>query len=69
MAFVPPPAHTCVGALVRYITTPRKGFQPMNINFGLLANYNKKRKESVVRNALVSIAAWKEQIEEALRER
>ena len=67
--FVPPPPDTCVGALVAYITTPRKDFQPMNINFGLLANYSKKKKESVIRNALESIAAWRGQIEEALRER
>lgn len=66
MAFTPPPADTCVGALVRYITTPRKNFQPMNMNFGLLANYSKKRKDSVVRNALASISAWKEQIEKTL---
>ncbi|HME41837.1 MAG TPA: methylenetetrahydrofolate--tRNA-(uracil(54)-C(5))-methyltransferase (FADH(2)-oxidizing) TrmFO [Syntrophorhabdales bacterium] len=62
--FIPPPPNTSVGALVAYVTTPRKDFQPMNINFGLLANYSKKRKEVVVRNALSSIAAWKEEIEQ-----
>jgi methylenetetrahydrofolate--tRNA-(uracil-5-)-methyltransferase len=69
MVFTSPPADTCVGALLRYITTPRKNFQPMNVNFGLLANYNKKRKESVVKNALASIATWKEQMEEVLGSR
>jgi methylenetetrahydrofolate--tRNA-(uracil-5-)-methyltransferase len=69
VAFEPPPPDTCVGALVAYITTPRKDFQPMSINFGLLANYSKKKKESVIRNALQSIAAWREQIEETLKDR
>ena len=59
--FVPPPPETAVGALLAYVTTPRKDFQPMNVNFGLLANYSKKRKEAVVRNALASIVAWKGQ--------
>ena len=60
--FAPPPPDTSVGALLAYVTTPRKDFQPMNVNFGLLANYSKKRKEIVVRNALASIAAWREEI-------
>jgi methylenetetrahydrofolate--tRNA-(uracil-5-)-methyltransferase len=64
--FVPPPPETTVGALLSYVTTPRKDFQPMNVNFGLLANYNKKRKQGVVDNALASIAAWKKQVEETL---
>ena len=34
---VPPPT-TALGALLRYITDPeRKRFQPMNVNFGLIA--------------------------------
>ena len=64
--FVPPPPETAVGALLAYVTTPRKDFQPMNVNFGLLANYSKKRKEAVVRNALASIVAWKGQVGESL---
>ncbi|HVN23395.1 MAG TPA: hypothetical protein VMT71_05450, partial [Syntrophorhabdales bacterium] len=61
--FVPPPPDTAVGALLGYVTTPRKDFQPMNVNFGLLANYSKKRKEHVIKNALASISAWREEIE------
>lgn len=56
--FVPPPPTTCAGALLRYITVPRKDFQPMNVNFGLLEGYNKKRKDACVRNALNAIEAW-----------
>ncbi len=66
--FVPPPPETAVGALLAYVTTPRKDFQPMNVNFGLLANYSKKRKEAVVRNALKAVIAWREEIKETLRE-
>ncbi len=65
--FIPPPAHTCVGALLAYITTPRKDFQPMNINFGLLENYSKKRRQDVVKNALATISEWKEEIENLLK--
>jgi methylenetetrahydrofolate--tRNA-(uracil-5-)-methyltransferase len=59
--FTPPPATTCVGALLRYVTTPRKDFQPMNINFGILEGYNKKRKDACVRHALSEIEGWKKQ--------
>jgi methylenetetrahydrofolate--tRNA-(uracil-5-)-methyltransferase len=30
------PLETAIGSLCRYISTPRKDFAPMNINFGLL---------------------------------
>ena len=60
--FVPPPPETAIGALLTYVTTPRKDFQPMNVNFGLFANYSKKRKEAVVRNALAAIVVWREHI-------
>jgi methylenetetrahydrofolate--tRNA-(uracil-5-)-methyltransferase len=63
--FIPPPPDTSVGALLAYVTTSRKDFQPMNINFGLFSNYSKKRKEVVVRNALASIVAWRDQVGEA----
>ena len=32
----PPPAATMCGALLDYITTPNKDFQPMGANFGIL---------------------------------
>ena len=35
-AFAPPPADTMCGALLRYITSPAKDFQPMGANMGLL---------------------------------
>ncbi len=41
-------------------------FPAHECQFRLLANYNKKRKEAVVRNALAAIVAWREQIEESL---
>ena len=62
MSFEPPPHHTCAGALLRHITTERKGFQPMNINFGLLPDYNKREKERIIERALESIARWGETI-------
>jgi methylenetetrahydrofolate--tRNA-(uracil-5-)-methyltransferase len=66
IAFPPPEPTTCVGALYRYISTERKDFQPMNINFGLLEGYNKRQKEQVAQRALETIDAWKEKISTAL---
>ncbi len=60
--FVPPPEETCIGALANYITTPAKGFQPMNANFGILKGYNKKYKEKVIEKALSLISEWKESL-------
>ncbi len=61
--FVPPPPATAVGALLKYVTTPRKDFQPMNVNFGLLANYSKKRKAAFVSDAVAAVTAWRERID------
>ncbi|WP_038002271.1 methylenetetrahydrofolate--tRNA-(uracil(54)-C(5))-methyltransferase (FADH(2)-oxidizing) TrmFO [Syntrophorhabdus aromaticivorans] len=59
--FSPPPEDTCIGALLNYITTENKHFQPMNVNFGLLKGYNKRQKDAVVKNALSAISAWKDE--------
>jgi methylenetetrahydrofolate--tRNA-(uracil-5-)-methyltransferase len=58
LSFEPPSGDSCIGALLHYITTERKDFQPMNVNFGILQNYNKKEKERVVTRALESITDW-----------
>lgn len=65
--FIPPPLETCTGALLEYITTERKDFQPMNINFGILKGYNKRRKNKVVENALELIKKWYCEIENIIR--
>lgn len=31
------PPNTCIGALIEYITTPKKDFQPMNANYGIIS--------------------------------
>lgn len=31
------PPSTCIGALIQYITTPKKDFQPMNANYGIIS--------------------------------
>ncbi len=63
--FTPPEPTTCTGALYRYISTGRKDFQPMNVNFGLLEGYNKRRKDEVIEGALASITAWRRMIDES----
>lgn len=60
--FAPPGPATCMGALYRYISTERKDFQPMNVNFGLLEGYDKRRKEEVAARALETIKAWGERV-------
>jgi methylenetetrahydrofolate--tRNA-(uracil-5-)-methyltransferase len=63
-ALVSPPATTALGSLLRYITNPeRTGFQPMNVNFGLIAplavrRRGRAKKEMMARRALADMAAW-----------
>jgi methylenetetrahydrofolate--tRNA-(uracil-5-)-methyltransferase len=57
-----PPPTTCSGALIRYLTTENKNFQPMNINFGLFEGYSKKTKELSVERCLKDIRAWKDEM-------
>jgi methylenetetrahydrofolate--tRNA-(uracil-5-)-methyltransferase len=64
--FEPPPPTTCIGALYRYIGTERKDFQPMNVNFGLLEGYDKRRKEAVAARALAAVAEWRGLMERTL---
>lgn len=61
--FVPPPQESCIGGLLKHITTETKNFQPMNANFGLIPNYQKREKDIVVERAIRSITLWKELIE------
>jgi methylenetetrahydrofolate--tRNA-(uracil-5-)-methyltransferase len=60
-----PPAATCLGALINYITSPPlNSFQPMNINYGLLAplKNNKSRKKDKkslhAKRSLESLHQW-----------
>jgi len=64
--FAPPPPETCMGALVDYITEEKRDFQPMNINFGILRGYNKRRKNMVIDEALSLISQWHEKINQQL---
>jgi methylenetetrahydrofolate--tRNA-(uracil-5-)-methyltransferase len=67
----PPPPTTALGALLRHITgdAEARGFQPMNINFGLFPPLSPKlgspdpgrhadRKPLLARRALTDLAAW-----------
>ena len=66
---VPPPT-TVLGALLRYITdASRKGFQPMNSNFGLLPPLpiparGRAKKELMAERALRELEAWKTKVME-----
>jgi len=43
------PRHTMLGALIEYITTPKKDFQPMNANFGIIPDVPKMKKDQRIR--------------------
>jgi len=67
--YTPPPADTALGALINYLTKSRsKGFQPMNINFGLFwvqdmkIRDKKMRNEKIATNALEKIKHWKDEL-------
>lgn len=58
-----PPEETMTGALLRHVTEGadnKKGFQPMNANFGLLPPLKgKDRKEAQAKRALEALISWK----------
>ena len=51
--------HTMTGALVKYISTEKKRFQPMNANFGILPGLNEKIKDKKLRYQELSEIAIK----------
>lgn len=54
----PIPRATMIGSLMDYVHTPRKNFQPMNANFGLMPTQgNGGRRSRKVRHDEVSTAA------------
>ncbi len=63
-AYIPPPADTMCGALLRYITTPTKDFQPMGANMGLLPapetriRDKRERYRVVAQAALARMEGW-----------
>jgi methylenetetrahydrofolate--tRNA-(uracil-5-)-methyltransferase len=65
-----PLATTVLGALLRYITDPgRKGFQPMNVNFGLLPPLaspvrGRAKKEMMASRALADMDAWVQDLDD-----
>jgi methylenetetrahydrofolate--tRNA-(uracil-5-)-methyltransferase len=62
---VAPPPTTALGALLDYISDPeRRHFQPMNVNFGLIAPLSvrlrgREKKAMLARRALADLAAWR----------
>jgi len=71
LATEPPPATTALGALLGYVTGARpRGFQPMNVNFGLLPPLEgdvrrvprRDRNERMSARALADLGAWAEAV-------
>ena len=63
-SWIAPPADTMCGALIRYITSPNKDFQPMGANMGILPpleNRPRDKRErymAVANRAVASFEAW-----------
>lgn len=63
-----PPPTTAIGALARYIAeADPEGFQPMNINFGLLPGMEKRmrrreRRAALAARALADLETWRAQV-------
>jgi len=66
----PPPPTTALGALLNHLSTAApKGFQPMNVTYGLfppLASRLRKRRErrlAMAERALQDLAEWQSNLE------
>ena len=64
--FKAPGPETAIGALYRYISTERKDYQPMNVNWGLVEGYDKRKKGAVAERALRAIGEWERKVQEDL---
>lgn len=54
-----PPTTTIIGSLIRYITKANPiGFTPMNANFGILENADKRHREEDIKQALETIRKY-----------
>jgi len=66
--FCPPPPTTAVGSLLHHITTAnREHFQPMNVNYGLLAALprplrRKDRRNALAQRALGDLREWRKDL-------
>ena len=64
---VVPPEVTMIGALLRYISSPKEDFQPMNANFGLLPPLERrirdkrKKRLAMSERALKALSSWVEE--------
>ena len=62
--FAPPPADTMCGALIRYLTTENKNFQPMGANMGILPPLEERPRDKRLRylaaanRAVASFRSW-----------
>ncbi len=65
-----PSEYTVMGALIRYITTENKRFEPMNANFGILPSLSaiikdkSERKRKMAERSLVDILRYKKEVNE-----
>ncbi len=53
-----PPRETILGSLLKYLLFNENEIKPMNANFGLLDNYNKRNKINIAKNCIVNIYKW-----------
>ncbi|MBO4412886.1 MAG: FADH(2)-oxidizing methylenetetrahydrofolate--tRNA-(uracil(54)-C(5))-methyltransferase TrmFO, partial [Clostridia bacterium] len=52
-------SQTVIGALINYITSANENnFQPMNANWGIVANSNKNNRENSIQNSLEEVKEY-----------
>ena len=65
LPFIEVPTTTVTGALLRYIlTAPEKSFSPMNANWALFPNVDKKQREEYASFALSEIESYYKRVNE-----
>ena len=63
-SYMPPPPDTMCGALMRYLTTENKHFQPMGANMGILPPLEDRPRDKRLRymaqaeRAVASLQSW-----------
>jgi methylenetetrahydrofolate--tRNA-(uracil-5-)-methyltransferase len=67
-----PPAESAIGGLLKHTRElPRKRYEPMNVNYGMIesvvARRGKTSREEIAERALMAVKKWKSEIYDAVR--
>ena len=67
-----PSAESAIGGLLKHTRElPRKKYEPMNVNYGMIeqgvARRGKPSREEIAERSLMAVKKWKDEIDNALR--